>query len=187
MIEPARAFHLFQNWAVHSSGGKSRSYLIGNDGRVLSHSQEALVYSDFSKTPLFQQALQKVVQGAWISGSGDSIGIDQVPIGAAYYRIGQLPLAIVVEEVNSSQFTHIHEYQALAMVMMGLFLAGLATWLCSVVLTRCLVKVVTFTVQAEAPSDAVIEKPQGSKFFAGHDFLILDSAKSLEKNMRNDV
>jgi hypothetical protein len=192
LLNPSDAFPSFQKWGRHGQAGKSRSYLIGRDGRVLVHSQSTFNSADFSGTPFFRDQLQKVLNGTWRGGSGDYMGIDQTPVGAAYFRVESLPLVAVVEDVIKPYSFWTIWSQILFRSLYSWVVLGVIVWGAALVLQSYLTRVVTLTVHPESSDDSV-PAPRGvpaqpratlsqTDVFLGRDeFLILDR-ENPEKN-----
>jgi hypothetical protein len=174
LIDPALAFSSFQLWSAHSGNGQSRSYLIGRDGRVLSHSQKTFNSADFSGFSLFHTLIRKGLEGAYSTGSGDFLGVDQLPVGVAFQRLGQLPLAVVVEELNNQSMEYGDEIQIGLLALIAWAVLGFLIFGCALILRSYLVKVVTLTVPA--PSEEVPSHNPDSRnpYFSGDELLILD-------------
>lgn len=100
LVDPSWAFPLFKNWASQSEGGVLRTYLVGSDGHILSHSLQTYVASDLSRAPIFKDALKYLFSSQRISGVGTYQSLDQVPVLASYLRVGDLPLGVVVERIK---------------------------------------------------------------------------------------
>lgn len=177
LIDPSQGFHAFQKWMAHSAGGKSRSYLLGGDGRVLAHSQKSFDSADFSETPFFKAVMQKALSGMALGGKGETLGIDQMPVDTAYYRVGRLPLAVVVEEIrpttgfNMVRLTDISGSLLITMVFLMTFIMT-----CSLILKTYLVKVVTLTVRSNAEENSPV-KTSSQGFISSQDMLILNQVK----------
>ena len=99
-VNPSAAFPFVKRFAARSAGGTIRSYLIGNDGQVVTHSQESYAGVKFTAAPIFTQALEAVAQGKRSSGVGQFEAIDRLPVRAAYARVGSLPLIWVTERLE---------------------------------------------------------------------------------------
>jgi hypothetical protein len=63
---------------------------------------------DFGMLPLFRDSIRKVFQGEEISGSMNAMGYDQLPVTAAYSKVGDYPIAAVVEEIDGSKLSWDH-------------------------------------------------------------------------------
>jgi hypothetical protein len=194
LIDPSSAFLSLQRWASHSQGGKSRSFLIGSDGHVFAHSQKTFADSDFSGIALFQNLLQRAFQGTMTGGAGDFTSIDRLPVGTAFYKLGQLPLALVVEEVNSAR---LYRTDGGWIAILTLFTFALLAFLvlgCALILSSYLVKTVTLTVQPEAPYpgmdregiegetenefETYANAAQRRNYFTGDELLLIDTIQS---------
>lgn len=188
LVDPSTAFQSYRNWARHSEGGKSRSYLIGSDGRVLTHSQKNWIFSDMSGSNFYRDVIRKLLNGSLGSGFGEYTSMDRLPVASAFYRLGPLPLAVVVEEVNTSHLEKINELKILSLGGAAILVLGVIIFGCALILGSYLVKVVTLTVQNES-DDALdpkkragfglseAELPEG-QFFKGDELLIVDAIRS---------
>jgi hypothetical protein len=190
LVDPATVFQSYRTWASHSDGGKSRSYLLGSDGRVLTHSQKNWIFSDMSGLPLYREMIRKMLNGAVGSGYGEFTSMDQLPAATAFYRLGLLPLAVVVEEVNSHRLEKLDELKVISLGGVALFvLAGIVLG-SALILSSYLVKVVTLTIRPEEseglgeehmrPGISEGELPAG-QFFKGDEMLLLDSIRSSDE------
>ena len=142
LVDPVLAFPSIQRWSSHGQGGKSRSYLLGADGLVLAHSQKKMNSIYLNDLPLFKNQILNLFNGSLRSGQGDFTSIDHLSVGAAYFRLGTLPVAVVVEEVNPVQ-SH-SGYGLLLFSGIALFGVALAS---AVLLKTYLVKTVTLTLR----------------------------------------
>jgi hypothetical protein len=190
MVDPLLAFPSFQKWVTHSAGGRSRSYLIANDGRVLAHSQKALISADFSNLPIFQNLLRRALQGTLTSGMGDFKGIDHLDVGAAFVRLNPFPVAVVVEEVNSEKLNQPNGVRIAFLGFMALLVLAAVVLSSALFLASYLVKTVTLTVHSESSdfddSESLsVQEPERTKskngFFSGDEMLLLDSIRSSNK------
>lgn len=197
-IDPAQAFPAFQHWGSHSAGGRFRGYLLGQDGRVLAHSQKTWVTADMSGLPFFKDQIRNTLAGKWVSGSGETIGIDQTPVEVAYFRVGKLPLVAVVEEVLSSTWLGGNWFLLAGWLLcVGLFL-GVCVLGCAWFLKVFLVKKVAVPILPEdqtgyfsssdtqqsqdilAQPDLTVDPLSGKprKFFSGDEYLILGPSQN---------
>jgi len=97
LLDPSRAFNVFQTWAGHSEAGALRSYLVAADGYVLAHSVKTYSGNDFSSVPVFRQAIGEMLAGKRASGTGTFVSADQQRVIASYQPLGKLPFGVVVE------------------------------------------------------------------------------------------
>lgn len=180
LVDPSEAFLSFQKWSKHGAGGKSRSYLLGTDGRVLAHSQKSMVTSDLKNLSFFQQGIQKMLnEGSVVSGSGDFLSVDRLPVGVSYLKVANLPLAVVVEEVNAQQMNGIRWSHAFGFLgLSGIVLFSLILF-SAFFLKTFLVKVITFTVRV--PSLEKENKTTAHSHLPSEsDYFIIDGLRSPE-------
>lgn len=109
LVDPARAFPLFEDFGKLRETQGHRIYLIGAYGKVLAHSQKGFVGSNFSGANVFREGVQRLLsesQAGSAAGkiritSGEHESIDRHAVSAAYARFTGYPFAIVQESFQS--------------------------------------------------------------------------------------
>lgn len=102
LVDPADFFTVFRRFAGRSEGGSLRAYLVGSDGIVIAHSQKPYVGADFRGLPVFEQAVGEIFRSDRLGGTGRYLAVDQTMATTGYARVGNLPLAVVVERAAQS-------------------------------------------------------------------------------------
>lgn len=100
LVDPNDTFAVFSRFK-----NKTRAYLVGGDGNVLAHSTPTLVGSDFSHTGVFADGARSLFLSSTMIGTGNFSAFDQLPVTAAYSRIGDLPFAAVIESTRTPGLT----------------------------------------------------------------------------------
>jgi hypothetical protein len=196
LIEPSVVFQSIQKWSSHSAGGRFRGYLVGKDGRILLHSQKTWTAGDMSQTSLFKDQVSKVISGVWLNGSSEALAVDQVQVRAAYYRLGQLPLSVVVEEIQSDPYLKVD----FSLVAFGLFLLTVlsvfifgSAWGLKAFLTKKVGVPVVANVPVSAAesneshesydsgSPLALEMQRNQPFFSEEDLLVLSPGEDFRK------
>ena len=92
LVDPMQAFGVFKT--MSGSGSFYRSYLLGLSGSVLAHSQSAYVSAHFGELPIYEKSNESS------HGVVHAQAIDHLPTIAAWSKLENLPLTVVVERVE---------------------------------------------------------------------------------------
>ncbi|MGK5086945.1 hypothetical protein WDW86_05260 [Bdellovibrionota bacterium FG-2] len=100
LVNPVSVFSFLKSWNSTPESANLRAYLIAKDGTVLAHSLGSYAGTGFAETPVFREVtLDSFSRGDGFSAATESSAIDGMKVLAASVRVGNLPLALVVEQV----------------------------------------------------------------------------------------
>lgn len=162
-IDPVKEFGVFDWIHANVDPSRKRAFLLDARGAVLVHSERAFTAGDFSRTEIFKKGVKAVVTNLTSANSsktraGTFRAIDQQSVHAAIFRISDLPLAVVVEEVVETDRLAARA-NAVRVFGQGLFALGVVALLVflSTLITR--EKLITFMTRhraspAEPPESA---------------------------------
>jgi hypothetical protein len=182
LVDPSSAFASFQRWSAHSSRGRSRAYLIGADGYVLNHTQPSWIAANLGELELFQNQILPLFSGKALSGSLTAIGADQLPVEAAYVRLGQSPLALVVEHMMPPPIRFQVGVRLLTLACMLAMVLGWVIYGVSAFLQKLITK--TAMLHATAFQAATDRLPRTASAKTAHDHDRPDSLDSLRGHQK---
>ncbi len=103
LVDPAVVFTFLKSWNSTPESASLRAYLIAKDGTVLAHSLSAYNGARFGDTPVFKQtARESFSRNDGFSEAAETSAIDGMKVLASSVRVGNLPLALVVEQLTTA-------------------------------------------------------------------------------------
>lgn len=131
VVDPVQAFAGVGKWAMGREGEMLRGYVVGQNGRVLIHSEKAYNGSDFSSNALYRQALQPALRGERVGGTGVFAAVDTLKARVSYSQLRSLPFVVVAERVVRGNSTAMYKR-----------LLGPALTMTGILVLACLVSIV---------------------------------------------
>ena len=103
VVDPSVALGAFSQNANRKDSALVRTYLVSPDGSVLTHSVSSYTGMSFATVPVFSGGVATLFSGTRPSGSLQGRAVDGLDVIASYARVGELPMALVIERVSEIQ------------------------------------------------------------------------------------